>query len=190
MDEKKLLRRKFSEIRKNIDGKCGKDIAIAKRFMDMEILKSADTVLLYASFGSEIDTFPTAYDIIGKNIQIAYPKSFRDGIMTFHIVKSPCELKKGMYGISEPDGRMPTAEITDNTVCILPGLAFMENGGRLGYGGGYYDRFLEKYPHIHKVAFSYEELITDSLPVMQHDARADYIVTPERTVLCNAERRR
>lgn len=190
MDDKKLLRRKFSEIRENISDKSAKDSAIRERFMSMDIVAKADNILLYASFGSEIDTFSLARELAGIGRTISYPKSFKDGVMTFHSVSSPDELKKGMYGIHEPDGNTPTAVITENTVCILPGLAFMTDGSRLGYGGGYYDRFLMKYPFIHTTAFSYEELITDSLPVLSHDFRADYIVTPERTVLCNAEQRR
>lgn len=184
MEEKKLLRKKFSEIRKNIPDKSEKDILIRKNFL--EILGNTDTVLLYASFGSEIDTFSIAEELAGKYIT-AFPVSYKGGIMTFHNISSISDLHKGMYGIREPDNSMPQTVITDRTVCVLPGLAFTPDGARLGYGGGYYDRFLQKYPQIHKIALSYEELITENLPVMSHDIRADYIVTPERKVLCHAE---
>lgn len=187
MEDKKLLRKKFSEIRKNIPDKSEKDILIRKAFL--ENLKNTDTILLYASFGSEIDTLSIAGELFG-NYTVAFPVSHKDGVMTFHVVKSPDELHKGMYGIYEPDASLPQPVITDKTLCVLPGLAFMTDGSRLGYGGGYYDRFLEKYPQIHKIALSYEELITENLPVMFHDIRADYIVTPERTVFCHAEQRR
>lgn len=186
MEDKKLLRKRFSEIRKNIPDKSEKDILIRKNFLD--IITNTDTVLLYSSFGSEIDTLSIANELFGK-YTVAFPVSGKDGIMTFHIVKSLDELHKGMYGIYEPDNSLPQPEINNRTLCVLPGLAFMKDGSRLGYGGGYYDRFLQKYPQIHKIALAYEELITDNLPVMPHDIRADYIVTPERMVLCHAEQR-
>lgn len=186
MDDKKLLRKKFSEIRKNIPHKTEKDILIKNIFL--ETAQNADTLLLYASFGSEIDTLSIAEEII-KNRVTAFPVSHENGIMTFHIISSLDELHKGAFGIYEPDISLPQPEITENTICVLPGLAFMEDGSRLGYGGGYYDRFLEKYPQINKTALAYEELIAENLPVMPHDIKADYIVTPERTVFCHAEQR-
>lgn len=186
MEDKKLLRKKFSEIRMNIPDKHQKDTLIRKNFIDT--LKNTDTLLLYASFGSEIDTLSIA-GMLFEKYTIAFPVSHSGGIMTFHTVKSLSDLHKGMYGISEPDTSLPQPLITDKTVCVLPGLAFTPDGARLGYGGGYYDRFLHKFPQIIKIALSYEELITENLPVMSHDIRADYIVTPERMVLCHAEQR-
>lgn len=186
MEDKKLLRKKFSEIRKNITDKANKDILIRNAFL--KHTENYDTFLLYASFGTETDTFSIAEKLFGK-YTVAFPKSQKDGIMTFHIVESSDELHKGMYGIYEPDSSLPQPVITDRTLCVLPGLAFMADGSRLGYGGGYYDRFLAKYPQIHKMALSYEELITKNLPVMQHDLKADYILTPERMIFCHAEQR-
>ncbi|MCM1358858.1 MAG: 5-formyltetrahydrofolate cyclo-ligase [Prevotella sp.] len=186
MEDKKSLRKKFSEIRKNIPHKTEKDILIKNIFL--ENAQNADTILIYASFGTEIDTLSIAGELM-KNHITAFPVSHKNGIMTFHIVRSFEELHKGMYGIYEPDISLPQPEITDNTICVLPGLAFTTDGARLGYGGGYYDRFLEKYPQINKTALAYGELITENLPVMPHDIRADYIVTPERTVFCHAEQR-
>lgn len=209
MEDKKLLRKRFSEIRKNISEKDIKDSLIRKNFHNIGawFFFHIDTILLYTSFGSEIDTWTLAEEILNKKIdywysepttdenmkthsfKLAFPKCGKDGIMTFHIVKSLDELHKGMYGIYEPDNSLPQPEVNNRTLCVLPGLAFMKDGSRLGYGGGYYDRFLQKYPQIHKIALAYEELITDNLPVMPHDIRADYIVTPERMVLCHAEQR-
>lgn len=186
MDDKKLLRKKFSEIRKNIPDRIKKDTAIRNVLLGQ--LENYDTVLLYASFGTEIDTFSIAEKLFGK-YTVAFPVSHKNGIMTFHTVNSTVELRKGMYGIYEPDISLPQPVINDRTLCIMPGLAFTPDGSRLGYGGGYYDRFLAEYPQIQKIALSYEELITDNLPVMQHDLKADYILTPERMILCHAEQR-
>ena len=185
MEEKKFLRKKYSEIRKNICNKKEKDLIIAEKFLNGSFLKSADCVLMYASFGSEIDTWNITRMLWDRNIETAFPRCGKDGIMTFHTVNSADELKEGMYGIREPDISLPQPEITENTVCLVPGLAFTEDGGRLGYGGGYYDRFLNSFPFVKRVSVAYEELFAESLPIMSHDLKTDYIVTQERTVMCN-----
>ena len=106
--------------------------------------------------------------------------------MTFHKISELSQLVENprSYGIREPSGSLPCPEITSDTVCIVPGLAFTENGARLGYGGGFYDRFLKDH-NVHTIALAYEACITDSLPEEQHDLRVGKIVTEERTVLCN-----
>ena len=185
MDSKKQLRKKYSEIRAHITDKAAKDADIAERLLSLDRVREADCLMAYASFGSEVETYGIIDALLGSDTKIAYPRCEDDGIMTFHIIESFADLHEGMYRISEPDITLPQAVITDKTVCLIPGLAFTEKGGRLGYGGGYYDRFLIENPHIYTIALSYEELIADELPLLQHDLLVNSIVTEERTVLCN-----
>lgn len=188
MNDKKELRRHFAGIRKSAKSQ-EKDLRIAERLLAEEKIVNADTILIFASFSSEPDTWAIAENLLSQNKCLAYPKCEKDGIMIFHIVDSAETLKnckKGAYGIFEPDASFPSPAITDKTVCIVPGLAFTENGGRLGYGGGYYDRFLSANPDIYKIALAYEAVVTDNLITAEHDIAMDSIVTEERTVLCNA----
>ncbi|MDE5763922.1 MAG: 5-formyltetrahydrofolate cyclo-ligase [Ruminococcus sp.] len=182
--DKKALRKYFSELREKIKD-SGKDKSIAGRILSFGQVVDADCVLIYASFGSEADTWRIAHELIKQNITVAYPKCGNSGIMTFHTVKSADELHEGRYGIPEPSGNEPVPEISERTVCIVPGLAFTENGGRLGYGGGYYDRFLKKYPDMYTIAPAYEKLVVSHLPVAEHDVKIKAIATEERLVLCN-----
>ena len=185
MDSKKQLRKKFSEIRSKITDKAAKDAEITERFLELERVQEADCIMVYASFGSEVETYGIVDAFLGTEKKIAYPRCEDNGIMVFHVIESFADLHEGMYRISEPDISLPRAVATDKTVCLIPGLAFTEKGGRLGYGGGYYDRFLLDNPDIYTIALSYEELITDELPLLQHDLLVKSIVTEERTVLCN-----
>lgn len=182
---KSELRKQFSQIRKSAC--CPEaDRAITERLIQMSVFDNADMVLLFASYNSEPSTWDFADLLIRKGIGIAYPKCGENGKMTFYTVKSPDELCKGSYGISEPTGNSTDIpKITDKTICIVPGLAFTESGKRLGYGGGYYDRFLSEYPHIYTIAPAYERCITTDIPTMEHDIKIKAIVTEERTVLCN-----
>lgn len=184
--DKKQLRRYFSDIRKK--GKSEeKDRRITERLLSEDAIKNADVVLMYASFGTETDTWGLAEQLLERHIALAYPRCGENSEMTFHIVTSVRQLSAGKYGICEPDASLPQPSLTERSVCIVPGLAFTEKGGRLGYGGGYYDRFLAAHKILNRIALSYEELTVTELPLMTHDIRTDIIVTEERTVLCNAE---
>lgn len=182
--DKKDIRKYFSEVRESAKSQL-KDTIICEKILADEKIARADTVLLFASFRSEVDTWDIANKLILKNIKIAYPVCGKNGIMTFHTIKNTGQLKDSTYGICEPDISLPEPEITDKTVCIVPALAFTENGGRLGYGGGYYDRFLMKYPKLYTIGLAYEKCLTETLPLEDHDVKVRKIITEERTVLCN-----
>ena len=187
MTDKKSLRKEFSALRKSLKTSIKDDI-IASRVLSMEQVLSADVILLYASFGSEINTWSLTEDLMLNGKKVAFPKCGENGCMTFHIVDDLTALRNGTngkYDICEPDSSLPQPVITEKTVCIVPGLAFTANGGRLGYGGGFYDRFLAENSSVHTIALAYEGMIADDLPLLPHDLKVDMIVTEERTVLCN-----
>ena len=186
MQTKKELRCYYSSIREEAKD-VSKDKVITERLLMNERILSAQNVLLYASFGSEIDTWELSSRLIKLGKIVAFPKCGKNGHMTFHCVDDIDSLRNnsGMYGICEPDGVLPSPDLSINTVCIVPGLAFTIRGERLGYGGGYYDRFLSSDPSILRLAVAYEVMITECLPVYEHDISIDQIVTEERTVLCN-----
>lgn len=106
--------------------------------------------------------------------------------MTFHMITSVSELLEGKFGIPEPDETLAQPDLTDKTVCIVPGLAFTESGQRLGYGGGFYDRFITAFPQVCCIGLCFEEQIADRLPSEEHDALADQIITEKRKVFCSA----
>lgn len=184
MNDKKELRKKFSEIRKSANSQF-KDTVICTKLLADEKIRSSDVILLYASFRSEVDTWHFAQNVLLKNMRIAYPVCRENNTMTFHIVSELNQLNDATYGICEPDILLPEPEITDRTVCIVPALAFTEKGGRLGYGGGYYDRFLFAHPEIYTIGLAYEKCIADELPVEKHDIKIKSVITEERTIICN-----
>ncbi|MCM1133651.1 MAG: 5-formyltetrahydrofolate cyclo-ligase [Ruminococcus flavefaciens] len=184
MADKKKLRRHFKEVRKSAESDLKNSVITAKILAD-EKIRSADTVLLYASFGSEVDTWNIAQNLLFKDVRIAYPKCGENNTMTFHIVSELNQLDDAYYGICEPDISLPQPEITDRTVCIVPALAFTEKGGRLGYGGGYYDRFLAEHPEIYTIGLAYEDCIAESLPLAEYDIKIKSVITEERTIICN-----
>lgn len=183
-EQKKKLRSHFSELRSSLRSE-EKDNCITQRIIRHKKIADADTVLLYASFRSEVDTWKMAEYLLKTGAVIAYPKCGEGRGMTFYRITALDQLKSGKFGIKEPESSLPCPEITDKTVCIVPGLAFTENGGRLGYGGGFYDTFMKLYPEVYTIALAYEELIVPSLPLAKHDTRVNEIITEERMALCN-----
>lgn len=183
--DKKALRKYFSAIRKSAHS-IEKDAQILKRLFLSDRFVNADIVLMYASYKSEPDTWLLLSQCNAQHIKTAFPKCNDDGTMTFYVVNGSAGLSKGKYDIFEPaENADAVPEITEKTVCIVPGLAFTEHGERLGYGGGFYDRFLAEYPHIYTTALAYEKCIAENLPAEKHDIKVKSIITEERTIICN-----
>lgn len=178
MQIKKDLRAAFSVKRSNIKDKKEKDIAICNALLDSDIYKASDEILCYSSFGSEIDTAAIIAAALNDGKKLFLPKcTDKYGNMTFYQVTGFDNLVEGTYGIKEPDINKCREETNFyNALCIVPGLSFDRNGHRLGYGKGYYDRFLEKFT-IKTAGLCYNDLISDSLPADKYDIPVNYIFT-------------
>ncbi len=187
MCDKKSLRSLCRKRRESVTDKLKKAADAADILLECREIKNAENILLYAAVGSETDTFELMERLLNLQKKIALPKCHENGIMTFHYINSADELITGKYNIPEPPESAPSLIMTDKAVCIVPGLAFTESGARLGYGGGYYDRFIALYPQLYKIGLTYEAMIFPELPTLPHDLKMDAIVTEERMVLCCAK---
>ncbi|MDE5946245.1 MAG: 5-formyltetrahydrofolate cyclo-ligase [Oscillospiraceae bacterium] len=185
--EKKELRKIFRAKRAKIHNKEEKDRIIQEYVLNMPEIKKADTVLVYVSYNSETSTRLIMESILNNNKNLAVPRCLENGIMEFIYINSTDELRSGAYGIPEPSGDRK-AIISSDTVCIVPALSFSLDGTRLGYGGGYYDRFLSENNNIYKIGICYDELISEKLPSEKYDIKVQTVITEERKVLCSAER--
>lgn len=143
---KKQLRQELILKRKAIfkPDKEQADKEIALKLLSDRRFISARTVLCYISTEIEVGTQLIVSHSVAMGKTLAAPKCFGDE-MRFFSINSADELEKGAFGIMEPDINCP--EITDFTdsICIVPALEYNNNGYRLGYGKGYYDRFLSRY---------------------------------------------
>ena len=110
--------------------------------------------------------------------------------MSFHLVNDLNELQNGKFSLKEPDINLPKWEYNDDfksdAICIIPALAFDEAGYRLGYGKGYYDRFLSG-KNITRIGVVYSEFIIDKLPLGRYDLPVDFIVT-EKGIISNSKK--
>lgn len=136
-----------------------------------------ETVYCYASFGSEVDTLLLMDALRKQGFSVALPRVLGDR-MEFYLVKEKSDLVSGFHGILEPAEHCKRAECPQ-AVVITPGLAFTRAGERMGYGGGFYDRFFSEEPDHLKVAVCYPFQLVASLPTEEHDKRMDLVITGE-----------
>ncbi len=140
-----------------------------------------DTVMLYASFRSEPETTNLLKTLLEQNVCVALPKCRKDGVMEAFIVKDACSLQSGTYGILEPQEDFPVAPEKISLV-LVPGCAFGKDGSRIGYGGGYYDRFLPRCKQAVKIGLCYSPCLADILPRENFDVTVDVVITEQGVV--------
>lgn len=148
-------------------------------------LKQAGTVMLYASMPEEIDLFPLMEELISAGTRIALPEITGRGTMEPRELPAMDALTHGAFDIPTPDpargARILPEEID---VVIVPGAAFDAGGGRLGLGGGYYDRFLPRATHAERLVLAFDFQIVPAVPMAAWDARVDRILTERRSMDC------
>lgn len=175
----KALIRKQALTRRNAMGRQEqeeKSRRIAEKFLDLKICRDAGTIFLYAGYGSEVLTENLCQKLLEVGKRIAMPRVLPGGIhMDFYEILSYNELTKGYRGIPEPDKDCSLAKAPD--VLVMPGTAFDRNRNRIGYGKGFYDRYLARVPKVRTVSFAFECQIVDEIPAEPHDYRPDMIVT-------------
>lgn len=176
---KKLLRKHMRLLRDQISGREEKSRHIAESVLGLEEVREARSVFCYVSFRSEVDTVPLLSALWRAGKITAVPKV--DGRqMAFYEIHSMDDLVCGYCGIPEP--KPGCALMRQADIIVMPGLAFDTEGHRLGYGGGFYDRFLEENPNAWKLALAFEEQIQSEIPSEKQDIRVDGIVTDRRTI--------
>ncbi len=182
---KQELRNSAREIRNNISEKETKDKAILRNLLTLDAFQTADTVLCYVSKPEEIDTEDLMAYCFSHQKRVAVPHCNNDGLMEFYAIHSLNELSVGSFGIREPDTAKAEA-LTDyqSSVVIVPGLCFSPNGYRIGYGGGYYDKFLKNNAFI-SVGLCYNDLIIEELPTEAFDQAVNILITENRILFCD-----
>lgn len=189
MSVKGELRKKCRAKRHKINSIDNSSDSIIENFLSSELYGNADALLCYASLEDEIPTDAVIINAFsdGKKVYLPACKNV-DGEMDFYEISSFNELVSGFFGVREPDlerckNRLSPCNCSENTVCVVPGLAFDKKGFRLGYGKGYYDRFLSEYNGI-SVGFCYSELLLDSIPSDIYDKKVDYICCNSGILIC------
>ncbi|MBE6690377.1 MAG: 5-formyltetrahydrofolate cyclo-ligase [Ruminococcaceae bacterium] len=176
-EEKRALRRICAATRSGIPEaeKATADKALCDCIAAHPAFREADLLLVFSAVRGEPELRPLYERALALGKALAFPVCVGQE-MTFHTVDSLDTLRPGRFGILAPPADAPLAYPTARTLCLMPGLAAGRDGTRLGYGGGFYDRFLDTFPGI-CVFPIYECLLFPTLPTEETDHRVAHIVT-------------
>jgi len=164
------------------------DKLIIEGYLSKAMSPSSDakniTVFTYVSTGSEVSTFPLIEFLLRFNVRVCVPKVIGSGEMQAWEIKSLDDLVLGKFGIYEPKTKNLCAEIPRNDgawiLAIIPGVAFDKKGYRIGYGGGYYDRYfsnLKNTKGIYKLGVCYDFQLVDKIPTDEHDIKMNQVLS-------------
>ena len=163
---------------------------ITDRYLELDSYKEAGIIFVYSAMAKEIPTQGIIHTALNDGKKVALPK-IRTGVkaganMDFVFINKDTEYKSGVYGILEPvsDEFIDVKGIDSHIEMLFPGLSFDLKGRRIGYGGGYYDRYLTKCPKdkFHITALAHEYQIFESLPFTENDKPVNLIVTENRCI--------
>lgn len=180
-EEKRLLRKKYSALR---DKLTKQEIAenskkIWEYFLSEELYHHAERIIFYLNFRSEVETLPYLEQVFRDKKHVMVPYCITaEHQMEIYEITDTSQLRPGAYGILEPDIKQASfiSEQNEADIILVPALAFDKSGYRLGYGAGYYDRFLDG-NSISAVGFAFSCCVCESLPHEQKDKSVNYLIT-------------
>lgn len=185
METKQAIRKRIFALRKTCpDEQIEKwSREITEKVTALPAFKRAERILAYADYNHEVMTRFIIEEAWKAGKEVAVPK-VEGKNMTFYLLKDFGQLKPGYFGIPEPEGEI--AADWEKALMIMPGVAFDRENHRVGYGGGFYDRYLEKRPDILSVAVAFSFQMLQEVPTEPTDIFPQIIVTETET-FCRRE---
>ena len=149
----------------------------------MAIIRDKETVMVYTSKEKEVSTVPLIHALFRQKNPVVVPIIVKEDVsLRLSYLRDFSALVPSTFGVPEPIGNEIPAAAEDIGMIVLPMLGFDRTGGRIGYGAGYYDRFLSKHPNLRKVGIAFACQEVGNLPVDENDIRMDTIITEDGIV--------
>jgi len=161
--------------------RAGWDEKICRNILSSAAYRFADVILMYYPVKEEVNVLPVMQAALAAGKRVAFPRcQAEDHSMVFHFVTSDADFEEGTYGLREPRAALPAfePEAADgvNVLCIVPAVVYDRHGYRIGYGGGYYDRFFGKFRPA-SIGVAYGEFIVKTVPHGRFDISVDVVVS-------------
>ena len=166
-----IRHRKRAMSQEEIREKSGR---LAAQLYETSVYRNARSVYGYLSCNQEVRTMPILEQALREGKRVAVPKCYGQE-MKFIWLEDLTQVEKSPRGIPQPIADAPVAE-DETALVLMPGLAFDEKGNRLGYGGGYYDRFLAGEPNHPTVALCYDFQLVETLETDEFDIPVDLVL--------------
>jgi len=159
-----------------------KSVMIQQKLLELPEFQKAQTVMLFLNFREEVETTALAEATIASEKKLVLPRCAPHGILLPIVVRDLTQdIELGAYGIREPKVTLEVVQPSEIDLIIVPGSGFDLQGNRLGYGGGYYDRFfILLNPLTPRVALGFECQVIEHVPTDKHDARMTMLITEEK----------
>ena len=181
MEEKKEIRKKIFKVRKEHTNAWIREnsLRITEALTQLPEYRNAERIMAYADYNHEVITRYIIEQAWKDGKEVAVPKVFGKD-MVFYRLTDFSQLESGYFGIPEPkeDGETVSWE---EAMMVMPGVAFDRNNHRVGYGGGFYDRYLEKHPQMERVAIAFSFQMLPEVPTEPTDICPQIIVTEKET---------
>lgn len=183
MPAKQDIRNRVKEHRQQLDAAVleEKSRSVKEKIVSTPEFKKAACIYVYVDFGGEAATREIIKAAMKAGKRVAVPKVNGDS-MEFYYIEDLADLSPGTWGIMEPGTQNPASE--EEALMLMPGVAFDEKGNRIGYGKGYYDKYLHSHNRHYKMGLAFEYQIFQQVPHEETDVRADAIITESRIIIC------
>lgn len=187
---KDFLRKELKERRHKLSVK---EVANKSSYIEIQLDKiisklNVKNIMLYYSFKNEVSTEKYILKLLNNdfNVILPYSKVSTRSIIPYLVKNLKEDLSKSSFGILEPNININSVFSIDKIeVVVIPGIAFDIEGNRMGFGAGFYDRFLIKNENMIKIAICYDFQLLNSIPNEPHDVKMDIIITEERVLILN-----
>lgn len=183
MNSKAQLRKEILSLRNSLttEEREKMDLRLFGRLMSEPDIKKARCVLTYISCKGEVDTHHIIEELLTRGVTVCVPRVKGDK-MDFYIINSMEDTEPGCMGILEPKGGCSRYEPRGGELMLVPGLAFDKSLFRMGYGGGYYDKYIAAHRGLLCIGLAYDLQVMDSIPVDEWDMSLDMIVTEKEVI--------
>ncbi|MCI8483960.1 MAG: 5-formyltetrahydrofolate cyclo-ligase [Lachnospiraceae bacterium] len=186
MERKQQIRKVLKQKRDSLTKEQARKLSaeICGHIQCHQWFQQAETVCFYYPLGKEANLLSLAERALAQGKKAAFPK-VNGKEMDFYQTASLKEFQEGCFHVMEPVGKRKIYE--KDALVLVPGLGFDTFGGRIGYGGGYYDRYFSRHPHSYKLGISYAGQLLETLCREPHDILMDGVVTEEGVFLRKKE---
>ena len=178
--QKKELRREISRLRKaHTDEEIHRmSLAVKEQVLGLMEYQRAETLYAYMDYKHEVKTRDLIRCAWAQGKKVAVPKVLGQEMRFFYITSFEADLEEGSFGIQEPKEDAPAGD--EDALLLMPGVVFDLQRHRVGYGGGFYDRFLEQHPGLTTVALAFEFQVREEVPFEEFDILPAKVVTERR----------
>jgi 5-formyltetrahydrofolate cyclo-ligase len=163
--------------------------AVYEHLLRLDVFRRASAVWTYVSSKpGEVDTRLVIESALAQGRPVACPAALPHGLLAWRMITRITELVPGLYDIWEPHpNARPVPDAMQSTVVLVPGIAFTQDCHRVGFGGGYFDRFLADFAGV-SIGLCYDFQVVPAFPTDPHDIALDYVVSESKVFASSRER--